>query len=88
MSHQQTHKKLVLKPEPATEVSTESKQEAENNILIDTLTEKLPVEVTKRVLEVAQFALSKIIIPALDIVVPDSPERAAKKLVRKIQRAK
>jgi hypothetical protein len=83
MAHHQNHKKLELKPEPAKEVSTDSLAEPVN----ETIKEKVIIKASVFLLQIALFALDKVIIPALTFIVPESPENEIKVMVHKLQDA-
>ena len=83
MAHHQNHKKLELKPEPAKEVITDAIAEPVN----ETIKEKVIIKASVFLLQIALFALDKVIIPALTFIVPESPEDEIKVMVHKLQDA-
>jgi hypothetical protein len=83
MAHHQKHKKLELKPEPAKEAITDSIAEPVN----ETIKEKVIIKASVFLLQIALFALDKVIIPALTFIVPESPENEIKEMVHKLQDA-
>ena len=68
MAHHQKHKKLELKPEPAKKAITDFLSEPVN----ETIKEKVIIKASVFLLQIAQFALDKVIIPALTFIVPES----------------
>ncbi len=83
MAHHQNHKKLELKPEPAKEAIIDSLAEPVN----ETIKEKVIIKASVFLLQIALFALDKVIIPALTFIVPESPENEIKVMVHKLQDA-
>ena len=83
MAHHQNHKKLELKPEAAKEAIIDSLAEPVN----ETIKEKVIIKASVFLLQIALFALDKVIIPALTFIVPESPENEIKEMVHQLQDA-
>ena len=83
MAHHQNHKKLELIPETAKEAITDTVAEPLN----ETIKKIVIIKASVFLLQIAQFALDRVIIPALTFIVPESPENEIKEMVHKLQDA-
>lgn len=83
MAQHPKHKKLELIPEPAKEASTDAVAEPLN----ETIKKIVIIKASVFLLQIAQFALDKVIIPALTFIVPESPDNEIKEMVHQLQDA-